>query len=86
MKNLHVLDFPAFVQVHKLNHYLQDIKRNLTKYKNNDHPLIFFDNEPTLEIVIVRKNYNDLEIHVHYSNESYSFHSFISPLTIANSI
>ena len=75
------------MQAHELGHYQQDIKRNLTRCKNNDHPFIFFDNEPTLDIVIVKKYYNDLEIDVNYSNEGhYSFHSFISPLTIANSI
>ena len=52
------------MQAPKLSHYLQDIKRNLTKCKNNDHPFIFFDNEPTLDIVIVKKYYNDLEIDV----------------------
>ena len=74
------------MQAPKLSHYLRDIKRNLTKCKNNDHPFIFFDNEPTLDIVIVKKNYNDLEKHVNYSNENNSFHSFISLLTVANSI
>ena len=74
------------MQAHKLSHYLQDVKRNLTMCKNNDPPFIFFDNEPTLDIVTVDENYNDLEIHVNYSNEDYSSHFFISLLTIANSI
>ena len=80
------LSLPDFVQAHKLSHYLQDIKRNLSKYKNNEHPFIFFDNELTIEIVLVKKNNDDLERHENYSNESNSFHSFISFLTLANSI
>ena len=75
-----------FVQAHKLSHYLQDMKRNLSKYKNNEHHFIFFDNELTIEIVLVKKNNNDLERHENYSNESNSFHSFISFLILANSI
>ena len=67
-------------------HYQQDIKRNLTRCKNNDHPFIFFDNESTLDIVLVKKNNNDLEKDVNYSNENNSFHSSISLLTVANSI
>ena len=74
------------MQAHKLSHYQQDIERNLTKCKNNDHPFIFFDNELTIEIDLVKKNNNDLEKHVNYSNENNSFHSFISLLTVANSI
>ena len=74
------------MQAHKLSHYQQDIEQNLTKCKNNDHPFIFFNNESTLDIVLVKKNNNDLERHENYSIENNSFHSFISLLTVANSI